>query len=101
MLLLKVAYRVRAHQIEPFERIFRQEVRPLIEEHGLNFRGIWRTRVGNVGEFLELWEFRDMADFDRRWAPLISDPRLQEIFKRTGPMVQDENFSLFEPAAQE
>ena len=101
MLLLRVSYRVRAHEIGSFETIFRQEIEPLVREHGLDFRGIWKSRVGNVGEFLELWEFKNLDDFDRRWGKLMSDPRLQAIFRRTGPMVEDENFSLFEPAAQE
>lgn len=99
MILLRVSYRVRAHQIAPFEKIFAEEVLPLIREHGLDFRGIWKSRIGNVGEFLELWEFVDMGDFDRRWPRLIGDDRLQAIFQRTGPMVEDENFALFEPAA--
>lgn len=99
MILLKVTYRVRAHQISTFETIFRHEIEPLIRDHGLAFRGIWKTRVGPVGEFLELWEFKDMSDFDTNWFRLIQDPRLQEIFERTGPMVEGEEFSVLEPAA--
>lgn len=97
MLLLKVSYRVRAHHILPFEEIFRQEIHPLIQEHGLLFKGIWRSTVGEVGEFLELWEFPDMSTFDVQWKQLMQDPRLLEIFERTGPMVESENFALFQP----
>jgi hypothetical protein len=28
----------------------------------------------------------------------MADPRLKEIFETTGPMVEDENLSLFEPS---
>ena len=101
MILLKVSYRVRAHHILPFEQIFEQEIVPLIREHGLGFQGIWKSRVGNAGEFLELWEFEDLADFDRRWGALMGDERLLKIFERTGPMVEDENFSIFEPVGGE
>ncbi|MEE8584637.1 MAG: NIPSNAP family protein [Acidobacteriota bacterium] len=97
MILLKVSYRVRAHHILPFEQIFEQEIVPLIREHGLGFQGIWKSRVGNAGEFLELWQFEDLADFDRRWGALMGDERLLKIFERTGPMVEEENFSVFEP----
>ncbi len=100
MILLKVSYRVRAHQVAPFELIFQKEIVPLIEEHQLTFRGIWKSRVGDVGEFLELWEFEDLADFDRRWGALMGDERLLKIFERTGPMVEEENFSVFEPAGK-
>ncbi len=81
-----------------FERIFDTEILPLIREHGLSFKSIWRTVVGEVGEYMELWEFDSLADFDVRWKRLINDPRLQTIFERTGPMVEDERWSLMEPA---
>ncbi len=97
MILLRVTYRVRAHHMADFERIFAERVLPLVKERKLAFRGIWRTLVGNAGEYLELWEFASMADFDRDWSGLLGDPRLQEIFKTTGPMVEDENFSLLQP----
>ncbi len=97
MILLKVTYRVRAHQMGQFETIFQEEILPLVAEHELRFKGIWRTLVGNAGEYLELWQFESSADFERRWKALFADPRLQRIFETTGPMVEDENFSLLEP----
>lgn len=96
-MLLRVSYRVRAHQIDRFEEIFARRVMPLIERHGLRFKGIWKTVVGNVGEFMELWEFESMSAFERQWGDLMRDPDLQEIFQETGPMVEAEKFSLFEP----
>ncbi|HSR51308.1 MAG TPA: NIPSNAP family protein [Acidobacteriota bacterium] len=99
MILLRVSYRVRAHQIAPFERIFQEEILPLVDEHGLQLSGIFKSMVGTVGEFIELWEFEDMADFEKRWPALIADERLQEVFLRTGPMVEEETFHIFQPAA--
>lgn len=81
-----------------FEKIFAAEISPLIGEHGLQFKGIWRTVVGSVGEYMELWEFDSVAEFDERWRRLINDPRLQTIFERTGPMVEDEQWALMEAA---
>ncbi len=98
MFLFKVSYRVRAHQIGPFEDIFHNRIVPVIQRHHLRFKGIWKTVVGNVGEFLELWEFSDLAEFERQWGALMHDPELLEIFRETGPMVEDENFSLLEPS---
>jgi hypothetical protein len=98
--LLKVTYRLRAHQMAEFERIFVDQILPLVQMHGLNFRGIWRTLVGEVGEYLELWEFASVAQFDEQWRKLINDPLLLEIFQVTGPMVEGEKFTLLEPVAQ-
>ncbi|HZS06945.1 MAG TPA: NIPSNAP family protein [Blastocatellia bacterium] len=100
MVLLRITYRLRAHHMPQFERIFDAEILPLIREHGLSFKSIWRTAVGEVGEYMELWEFDSLADFDVRWKKLINDPRLQAIFERTGPMVEGERWSLMEPALE-
>jgi hypothetical protein len=97
MILLRVTYRLRAHQMAEFERIFQDEILPLVDEHGLRLQGFWRTLVGEVGEYLELWEFDSLAEFDERWRKLLADARLQEIFQRTGPLVENENFALLEP----
>ncbi len=101
MLLLKVSYRVRAHDIGRFEAIFSDRVVPVIRKHELRFKGIWKTLVGDVGEFLELWEFESMSEFERQWKALMRDPELLAIFEETGPMVENENFSLLEPAASQ
>jgi len=97
MLLLRVSYKVRVHCIPVFERLFEEEVRPLIPRHGLQFLGVWRTTVGDVGEYMELWQFDSMADFGERWKALMADPALLRVFERTGPMVEDERFTLLEP----
>lgn len=97
MVLLKVTYRLRAHQMAEFEGIFAEQIMPLVQAHGLHLGGIWRTLVGEVGEYMELWEFVSLAEFDEQWRKLLSDPRLLEIFQVTGPMVEDEKFILMEP----
>ncbi|HEX4947906.1 MAG TPA: NIPSNAP family protein [Blastocatellia bacterium] len=99
MILLKVTYRVRAHHLPEFERIFETQIKPLIVAHGLRFGGLWRTLVGEVGEYLELWEFASLAEFDEQWHKLLTDPRLLAIFQLTGPMVEGEKFTLLEPVA--
>lgn len=95
--VLRISYKVRVHHILAFEQIFMDEIAPLIPSHGLRFLGIWRTLVGPVGEYMELWEFESMTDFDRRWNALMNDPRLLEVFEKTGPMVEEENFTLLAP----
>lgn len=99
MVLLKVTYRLRAHQMAEFEQIFAAQIMPLVKTHGLHFRGIWRTLVGEVGEYMELWEFASLAEFDAQWRALLNDPQLLQIFQRTGPMVEGEKFTLLEPVA--
>lgn len=98
MVLLKISYKLRAHHVADYDRIFAERTLPLIRAHGFRFWGIWRTIIGDAQEYLELWEFDSLAEFDAQWRKLTSDPRLQEIFKLTGPMVEDEKLSLFEPS---
>lgn len=93
-IILRVTYRVRAHQISQFEEILTKEILPLASEHGLTPTGIWKTLVGEVGEYMELWTFDSLASFGEKWPRLLEDARVQEIFKRSGPMVQDEKFAL-------
>ena len=69
---------------------------PLIRAHGLNFLGLWRSLVGEAQEYLELFQFESLADFEIRWRALGADPRLQKIFATTGPMVEEERFALFD-----
>jgi hypothetical protein len=98
MVLLKISYKLRAHHVAEYDKTFAQRTLPLIREHGFRFWGLWRTVVGDAQEYLELWEFDSVADFDERWRRLMADPRLKEIFEVTGPLVEDENLSLFEPS---
>jgi hypothetical protein len=98
MVLLKISYKLRAHQVAEYDHTFATRILPLISEYGFCFWGIWRTLVGEAQEYLEIWEFTSLAEFEERWRLLMADPRLQEIFKITGPLVEDERLSLFEPA---
>jgi hypothetical protein len=95
--VLKVSYRVAAHQASDFERALLGEVVPLARELGIELLGVWKTLVGNVGEYLELWRFGSVEQFERKWRQLLSHPRLREVFARTGPVVRDETFALMEP----
>lgn len=97
MVLLKVSYKVPAHQVADFEEVFQREVVPLIRQRGMVLKGVWRSLTGNAGEFLELWEFASVADWDRQWRALMGDTQLLRIFEKTGPMVHEETFQLFEP----
>ena len=94
--ILKVTYRIRAHHLETFEQVFSGQILPLTQLHDLKLLGFWRTLVGNMGEYLELWEFRSITDFEQSWQRLLKDPQLARIFEITGPMVEDETFSLLE-----
>jgi hypothetical protein len=93
---LRVTYRVRADQIAEFQRLLFGEVLPLAGQLGMTRPTVWRTRVGSVGEFLELWPFDSLQDYDSRFRGLLEHPRFQELLRKTGPMVQDESFALVE-----
>jgi len=87
------------HEAAAFEAALVGEVLPLAVELGLNPIGVWKSVVGKVGEYLELWQFESLAEFEDRWAALMNHPRFQQITQRTGPMVEEEQSSLFEPLA--
>ncbi|MGW8180399.1 MAG: NIPSNAP family protein, partial [bacterium] len=78
------------------EKILLTEIMPLVQELGILRPAIWKTFVGQAGEFMELWEFQSVTDFEEKWRKLVAHPRLEEIFQMTGPMVEDECFTLLE-----
>lgn len=99
MVILRITYRLRAHHLLKWEKIFAEQIRPITDEYGLKLQGMWRTVIGEVGEYMEIWEFESLTDFDKRWNALLKDERLLEIFEVTGPMVEGEKFSIMEQAA--
>ncbi|MBL8151762.1 MAG: NIPSNAP family protein [Blastocatellia bacterium] len=97
MVLMKISYKLQAHNIAYYDSVWADEVLPLIKEYGFNLRGVWRNIVGTAGEYLELWEFDSMAEFETNWTRFMKDPRLLAAFQKTGPVVIDEQIALFEP----
>lgn len=93
---LRVTYKIKAHNISEFERIFLNEVVPLADRLGITLSGFYRTLIGNIGEFMEIWSFESLGDFERKWPKLMNHTELKNIFKTTGPMVEDENFTILE-----
>lgn len=57
---------------------------------------MWKTLVGRAGEITEIWRFRDLSDYERKWKALMDDLRVVEIFETTGPMVKGEQLRLME-----
>ena len=95
--LLRITYRIQAHNVERFEGILLDEIIPIVQELGISQPAIWKGFVGEAGEFLELWEFESMSDFEEKWRNLMNHSRLREVFRITGPMVEGEKLSIFEP----
>ena len=96
MVYLHVTFSLEAQDIVPFETFYAEKFLPVIREHGFKPVGIWKTLVGTAGEFTEIWEFQSLSDYERKWKALLEDPKVQEIFKTTGPMVHNETFKLME-----
>ena len=57
------------------------------------------SKLSGAGEFTEIWKFRDLQDYERKWKALMSDPKVQKIFETTGPMVKGESLKLTESVA--
>lgn len=94
MIYLHVTFTVDAHLVETYEAVYRNEFMPVLREHGFEAVGIWKTLVGRAGEFTEIWRFQDAADFEKRWTAMSADPRVAAIFRKTGPLVRNEEFKL-------
>jgi hypothetical protein len=98
MVYLHVTFTVDAHQIESYETTFRDEFMPLLDEHGFEAIGIWKTLIGRAGEYIEIWSFADAADYERKWMAMSSDPRVVAVLQKTGPLVRNEEFKLLRAA---
>ena len=94
MVYLHVTFRLEAQDVARFEAFYEETFLPVIRSHGFEPVGIFRTLVGRAGEMTEIWRFRDLTDYEAKWKALMADPRVQEIFETTGPMVKDESFKL-------
>ena len=99
MVYLHVTYVLEAQDVARFEALFAESFLPIILEHGLDPVGMFKTLVGRAGELTEIWRFESLADYERKWKTLISDPRVAELLKTTGPMVKEETFKLMESVA--
>ena len=98
MVYLHITFWVEAHQVARYEEFYANKFKPIIEEHGLESVGIWKTLVGTAGEFTEIWRFRNLAEYENKWKALMNDRRVREIFETTGPLVKNETFKLMEMA---
>jgi len=87
--------------MKQFEEILTKQVIPLASEMDMKLIGIWKAVTGRAGEYIEHWEFNSMTEFEKDWRNLLNNPKLQEIFKTTGPMVEDETFTLYEPVLKD
>lgn len=96
MVYLHVTFTLEAQNVTRFKEYYEKEFLPVIRSHGLSPLGIFETIVGDAGEITEIWRFDDLADYERKWKSLMSDPRLPSIFEVTGPIVENERFKLME-----
>lgn len=94
MVYLQVTFTLEAQDVTRFKRFYEESFLPVILDHGFSAVGIFDTLIGPAGEITELWRFSDLQDYETKWHALIADPRVQEIFETTGPMVHNESFKL-------
>ena len=99
MVYLHVTFRVDAHLIEQYNTVFSEKFLPILKELGFQSVGIWTTLIGKAGEYTEIWQFNDIAEYHRMWNSMLADPRVREILLLTGPLVRDEVFKLMTPAS--
>jgi antibiotic biosynthesis monooxygenase (ABM) superfamily enzyme len=94
---LHVTFTVRAHHCSRYEELFRTLFLPILARHGFRSLGIWRTMVGDAGRYVEIWEFDSVEDYADKWRAMSRDPETASVLQQTGPLVENETFSLLEP----
>src|ERR1051326_8414152 len=57
--------RVKPDQSQTYERLIEKSGLPLFREAGGRMVGWWKTMVGDIYEHVTIWEYDDMAAFER------------------------------------
>lgn len=73
--------------------LFKTEVVPLFEKHGMKLVHVGFTTVGDnsFNELIYTMRFRDMAELERQWAAFIQDPQWDAALgarEKSGPLYQ-------------
>jgi hypothetical protein len=82
--------RVRPDQGEAYGRLIKEEGLPLFRQAGGRMVGWWKTLVGDLYEHVTIWEYDDMAAFEKAIVFLSKDAAFQKFVAARDPLLADE-----------
>ena len=85
--------KLRYGQIEPFAATMSRLV-PLMEKHGWKLLGSYRHLIGDIHEFLNIWEIADANAVTAGWAAAAGEPEFPSIYAELSEEVVTEEVHL-------
>jgi NIPSNAP len=79
-------------------QITKEELLPILAEHGLKPVGYWSTDIGPLNELVHLWAFNDLNDRQQKWAAWARDPRRAAIVPKLRALVVSQSNKIMTPA---
>ena len=76
---------VRLDKYSEFKRLHRDRLLPIFEKHGIKSFLFLVTEVGTVGRFYDIYEYKDMGDYDRKIQAFLNDPATQSYYEEIQP----------------
>jgi NIPSNAP protein len=86
-------------KLADFLKIVEPEILPLERKYAGKLIGYFTTETGDLNQVVQLWAYRDAADFDERRAALWNDATLAGLRERVRPIIQRQESRLLKPAS--
>ena len=71
-------YTIRLRRMDEFIGVFRRLALPILRETLGHPLGFWVSQVGPLNQFVHLWAYEDLADYERRCRARDSHPGFAE-----------------------
>jgi hypothetical protein len=82
-----------------YNRLIEQRGLPLFREAGGRMVGWWTTLIGNLYEHVTIWEYDDMAAFQKAVEHLGKSDKFKEFVALRDPLLSGEESRFIKPAA--
>jgi type 1 glutamine amidotransferase len=94
--------RIRTDQGPAYNRLIEQSGLPLFRKAGGRMVGWWTTLIGDLYEQVTIWEYDDMAAFERAIRLLSNDPAFGKFVAARDPLLagEESRFLRLAPGAQ-
>ena len=91
--------RVKPDQGPAYNRLIEQSGLPLFREAGGRMVGWWNTLIGDLYEHVTIWEYDDMAAFERAGQILSKNPAFAKFVAARDPLLAGEESRFLRKAA--
>ncbi|HLJ11041.1 MAG TPA: NIPSNAP family protein [Planctomycetaceae bacterium] len=90
---------VKADKGSEYDRLIETEGLPLFRKAGGRMVGWWKTLIGNLYEHVTIWEYDDMAAFEKAIGILGGEKRFAEFVAKRDPLLSGEENRFLKLAA--